>query len=59
VETYKKYMNMFENLEDKHYLHIDNEYKNGNFIHNLLKADFDIDSVEYPAMSSDNLLNIV
>lgn len=60
VETYKKFMSMFENLEDKHYLNIDEEERNGYFIHNVLKADFEVDWVEYPTMKSDNqLLNIV
>lgn len=56
VETYKKYMNAFENFEDKHYLYIDDEYKNGLFIYNVLKADFNIDKVKYPTTDTENLL---
>ena len=52
-------MNMFENLEDKHYLYIDDEYKNGLFIYNLLKADFDENAVEYPTASNEILLERV
>ena len=56
VETYKKYMSMFENLEDKHYLYIDDEYKNGLFIYNVLKADFNMNKVKYPTTNTENIL---
>lgn len=54
VEKYKEYLSMVQNIEDREYLYLWYQYRDGLFVSNLLEADFDLDKVECETLGADN-----
>jgi len=57
VEKYREYLSMMESLEDRESLYVvDNIYRNGGFISNLLEADFDLSRVKYETIEDEGIV---
>lgn len=59
VEKYREYLFMTENIEDEEHLYVDDIYRNGWFISNLLEVDFDLNRVKYETLDDKTVTNIL
>lgn len=59
LDTYQKWIKLTQSYEELSMLEIQDSHRNTKFVEEILKADFDLDKVEYPTIKKENITTII